>query len=85
MNACTEGLMIGPPAESEYAVEPVGVETMRPSPRRLVTNWPSIERCISIILESVPLLTTTSFRTVAWATCSPWRSMRARSIKRSSR
>ena len=27
----TEGCTIGPPADSEYAVEPVGVETMRPS------------------------------------------------------
>ena len=27
------GLMIGPPADSEYAVEPVGELTMRPSPR----------------------------------------------------
>ena len=25
------GNMIGPPAESEYAVDPVGVETIRPS------------------------------------------------------
>jgi hypothetical protein len=29
--ALREGWTIGPPAESEYAVEPVGVETMRPS------------------------------------------------------
>jgi hypothetical protein len=29
--AGTEGKMMGPPAESEYAVEPVGVEMMRPS------------------------------------------------------
>jgi hypothetical protein len=27
----TFGLTIGPPAESEYAVEPVGVETIKPS------------------------------------------------------
>ena len=26
------GATIGPPAESEYAVEPVGVDTMSPSP-----------------------------------------------------
>lgn len=30
-NACTEGCTIGPPDDKEYAVEPVGVETMRPS------------------------------------------------------
>ena len=29
----TEGSTIGPPAESEYAVEPVGVATMSPSAR----------------------------------------------------
>jgi hypothetical protein len=29
--ALREGWTIGPPAESEYAVDPVGVETMRPS------------------------------------------------------
>ena len=27
------GLMIGPPADREYAVKPVGELTMRPSPR----------------------------------------------------
>ena len=40
INDGTAGLMIGPPAESEYAVEPVGVLTIRPSPRRFVTNCP---------------------------------------------
>ena len=29
--ALKDGCTIGPPAEREYAVEPVGVETMRPS------------------------------------------------------
>lgn len=29
--ACTEGCTIGPPHEREYAVEPVGVDRMRPS------------------------------------------------------
>ena len=29
--ALRDGCTIGPPAESEYAVEPVGVDTMRPS------------------------------------------------------
>src|SRR5437763_13809543 len=28
-NALTDGVRIGPPAASEYAVEPVGVDTMR--------------------------------------------------------
>lgn len=31
INARTEGCTIGPPEDNEYAVEPVGVETMRPS------------------------------------------------------
>ena len=30
-SALSDGCTIGPPAESEYAVEPVGVDTMRPS------------------------------------------------------
>lgn len=29
--ALSDGCTIGPPAESEYAVEPVGVDTIRPS------------------------------------------------------
>ena len=29
--ALKDGCTMGPPAEREYAVEPVGVETMRPS------------------------------------------------------
>ena len=33
-NASTELSKIGPPAEREYAVEPVGVETIRPSLRK---------------------------------------------------
>ena len=30
-NAATDGKMIGPPADSEYAVDPVGVATISPS------------------------------------------------------
>lgn len=30
-SALSEGWTIGPPADSEYAVDPVGVDTMRPS------------------------------------------------------
>ncbi len=29
--ALSDGCTMGPPAESEYAVEPVGVDTIRPS------------------------------------------------------
>lgn len=30
-NALKDGCTMGPPAEREYAVEPVGVDTIRPS------------------------------------------------------
>ncbi len=34
-NTDSAGCRIGPPAESAYAVEPVGVATIRPSARRM--------------------------------------------------
>jgi hypothetical protein len=39
--AGTDGWTIGPPADSEYAVDPVGVATMRPS-ARWVARWLSL-------------------------------------------
>ena len=40
MNASIFGWMIGPPAESEWPVEPVGVAIMRPSPlKRIILRW----------------------------------------------
>ena len=35
------GSMIGPPAEREYAVEPVGVQRMTPSPEKFAASTPS--------------------------------------------
>ena len=39
-NFCS-GVTIGPPAESEYAVEPVGVEIITPSPLNFPKNLSS--------------------------------------------
>ncbi len=36
--AFIDGKIIGPPAERLYAVEPVGVETIKPSARNLFRN-----------------------------------------------
>ena len=36
MIVLSEGWMIGPPADSEYAVDPVGVATIRPSALKVV-------------------------------------------------
>jgi len=53
---------MGPPAEREYAVEPVGVETISPSAFRAVISLSSIPIPIWIIRATAPLLMTTSFR-----------------------
>ena len=37
----TVGCTIEPPADTEYAVEPVGVAMMSPSPCTQVIGWPS--------------------------------------------
>ena len=39
--ALSEGCTIGPPAESEYAVDPVGVDTMIPSDLKWSSNLKS--------------------------------------------
>jgi hypothetical protein len=44
--ALSEGCTIGPPADREYAVEPVGVETMRPSQTASVRCCPSTNTSI---------------------------------------
>lgn len=44
--ALNEGCTIGPPADNEYAVEPVGVETIRPSQTASVRCWPSTNTSI---------------------------------------
>lgn len=38
----TKGWVMEPPADNEYAVEPVGVENTNPSPVVVVRNWLSM-------------------------------------------
>ena len=56
------GLRTGPPAAIDYAVEPVGVETIIPSALLEVTSLPSQETFMSIKRAKSPLETTASFR-----------------------
>src|SRR5512139_1018876 len=58
------GYSIGPPAERQYAVDPVGVDTIRPSALNVVTYALSTQVSRSIILARAPLLMTTSLSTV---------------------
>ena len=44
----TSGCTIEPPAASEYAVEPVGVATITPSPLKDATKWSSQKQAISV-------------------------------------
>ncbi|MNR05464.1 hypothetical protein D3C85_1214970 [compost metagenome] len=80
--ASSLGCMIGPPADSAYAVEPVGVATIRPSAFWLQTNWPSICSSNSIIRVDLPGCSTTSFSASPWPIASPWRRTSASSRKR---
>lgn len=57
-SALRDGWTMGPPAESEYAVEPVGVDTMRPS------DYTISQRC------KLPMRTVTA-RTTASVRCCP--------------
>src|SRR4029079_2547765 len=61
--AFIEGKITGPPAQRLYAVDPVGVETIRPSARNELTNWLLRNVSSSMIRASADLLITTSFRT----------------------
>src|SRR6266550_865902 len=61
--ASTVGTTIGPPADIEYAVEPVGVLTMIPSAEYCATSSPSTETLSRRTRATPPLCTTTSFRT----------------------
>ncbi len=54
------GLTTGPPAESEYPVEPVGVEMIMPSAEKVDTYFSSTLNSISIILGQCPLSITIS-------------------------
>ena len=61
--ALNEGCTIGPPADSEYAVEPVGVETMRPSQTASVRCCPSTNTSIVFKWGLGPRWSETSFMT----------------------
>ena len=71
------GLRTGPPAAIEYAVEPVGVETIIPSALLEVTSLPSQETFMSIKRAKSPLETTASFRQWYVPTISLWLSTSA--------
>src|SRR6266404_6864494 len=79
----TAGCTIGPPADSEYAVDPVGVATINPSARYRHTKSSSIDNSISIIRASAPLVITASFKTNCDSTTSSSRKSDAFSITRS--
>ena len=64
--ALNEGCTIGPPADSEYAVEPVGVETIRPSQTASVRCCPSTKTSIVFRCGLGPRWSATSF-----ITCQP--------------
>src|SRR5438034_4123865 len=64
-NASTSGLMIGPPAETLYAVEPLDVETITPSPKYRTPASPSAAISSSIMWNGEPAVTTASFSAVA--------------------
>ena len=55
--------MIGPPAERLYAVDPVGVATIKPSARKLETNAPETVTRISTMRASALLLMVASLST----------------------
>ena len=78
------GCRIGPPAESAYAVEPVGEPTIRPSARRLATNSPSISIFSSTMPAVAPRLTITSLRAKPSKIVAPSRSTPPSSMARCS-
>ena len=78
------GNTMGPPADRQYAVEPVGVETMSPSARYAVANWPATETSRLMMRLIADLVMTTSFSATYSLSRSPCRTIRAPSIIRSS-
>src|SRR5712691_4912384 len=66
--ASTLGTTIGPPADSAYAVEPVGVATTIPSAEYCPTSSPSTDTRSRITRATPPLCTTASFNTIGSAT-----------------
>lgn len=61
--ALSEGWTIGPPALREYAVDPVGVETISPSPTDSVRCCPSTNVSIVLRCGSRPRCKAISFMT----------------------
>jgi len=61
--ALSEGWTIGPPADKEYAVDPVGVETMTPSDTASVRCCPSTKMSIVFKCGLEPRCKATSFIT----------------------
>jgi hypothetical protein len=57
----TVGTTTGPPAESEYAVDPVGVEITTPSAPYAPIGSPSIDTSNRTTRAKPPLCSTTSF------------------------
>ena len=62
--AGTAGKITGPPADSEYAVEPVGVEMISPSALYSQTSCWSTQASRSIMRAMAALVSTASFS--AW-------------------
>ena len=52
----TDGEIIGPPADNEYAVDPIGVEIIKPSQLYVLRICWSINTCIFNNLEILDLL-----------------------------
>src|SRR5271156_6815116 len=63
--ACTGGLRFGPPADTLYAVDPLGVETITPSPKYLTSLSPSARTSNSTMWNGGPAVMTASLRAVA--------------------
>ncbi len=61
--ASTPGTTMGPPADIEYAVDPVGVETTIPSAEYWPTSSPSTTTLSRTTRATPPLWTTASFST----------------------
>ena len=76
------GSTMGPPAAIEYPVEPVGVDTMMPSPPTRVRRPSSVKISSRTTRAMDPFEITASFRAMLLYTCRPSRSTDASSIIR---
>lgn len=59
----TDGCTIGPPADKEYAVDPVGVDMIKPSAIASVRYWPSTKHSMAVRCGDFPLCNVSSFIT----------------------